>query len=92
MVQLMVALSEVDSDAIWLILTRLSLGALTPPPNPGPKLLSSWAEVHPAGASPVPGSGPGTAAVAAALLQKVRKAAPSWEARLAEDARQKELV
>jgi hypothetical protein len=88
--QVMVSLAEVDSDAIWLILTRLSRGVQRAPPNPSPKLLGGWAVIHPAGLPSIAGTSPGTATVAAALLERVRRVAPSWEARLEDNARQKE--
>jgi len=92
LLQVMVSLAEVDSDAVWLILARLSRSVQPIPPNPASTLFGSWAGVHPVGSSPVAGTTLKTAAVAAALLEKVRKLDPSWEARLEADARQKESL
>jgi hypothetical protein len=87
----MLSLAAVDSDAIWLILARLSRHVHPVIPNPATTLFGRWAEVHPAGSSPVAGTTPGTAAVAAVLLEKVRKLSPSWENRLEADAKEKSL-
>ena len=81
--QVLLRLADLDSDAVWLLLTRIAhSGTARPvPSNPRPEILRSWAEMYPRRSSGLATVMPaGSAAVAAALLEEVEKLKPSWHA------------
>ena len=81
--QVLLRLADLDSDAVWLLLTRIAhSGTARPvPSNPRLEILRPWAEIYPRRSSGLATVIPaGSAAVAATLLEEVEKLKPSWHA------------